>query len=157
MDRLTKEHRSRNMSRIRSKHTKPERQVRSILHSLGFRFRLHTSLPGTPDIVLPKYRTAIFVHGCFWHRHKNCRMAYKPKTKTEFWETKFKRNIQRHQEVVALLLELRWRIIVVWECQVKAGELPTLLAQQLRARGRHDEYIEDLFISNGNWGNALII
>ena len=90
------EARSRNMSAIKSKNTKPEIIVRKLLHSMGYRFRLHKKdLPGSPDIVLPKYKTVIFVHGCFWHRHHNCKFATTPKTRTEFWENKFKENIER--------------------------------------------------------------
>ena len=90
MDQLTAEHRSWNMSRIRSKDTAPERIVRSLLHRMGYRFRLHRQgLPGRPDIVLPGRRTVVMVHGCYWHRHLGCRLAYTPKSNQEFWETKF--------------------------------------------------------------------
>ena len=90
------EQRSRNMSAIKSKNTKPEIAVRKLLHSMGYRFRLHRKdLPGSPDIVLPKYKTVIFVHGCFWHRHENCKYASTPKTRQEFWEAKFRENINR--------------------------------------------------------------
>lgn len=96
MDRLTKKHRSWNMSRIRSKNTKPEIAVRSILHGLGFRFKLGPSkLPGKPDVVLRRYKIAVFVHGCFWHRHQQCKYAYMPKSNIEFWQEKFKKNITR--------------------------------------------------------------
>ena len=108
------------MARIRSKHTKPEMFVRSLLHRLGYRFRLHSNkLPGTPDIVLPKYQTVIFVHGCFWHRHEGCRYAYVPKTRQEFWKNKFEQNLRRHTHVTKELLQLKWNILVVWECQLK--------------------------------------
>ena len=118
-DRISKEHRSWNMSRIRSKNTKPELIVRSMLHSAGFRFRLHVKeLPGKPDIVLPKYKTVIFVHGCFWHRHEGCRFAYVPKSRTEFWSKKFEANIQKHQNVFEQLKELGWKVSVIWECEV---------------------------------------
>ena len=91
------EQRSRNMSAIKSKNTKPEIAVRKLLHSMGYRFRLHRKdLPGSPDIVLPKYKTVIFVHGCFWHRHENCKYASTPKTRKEFWEKKFRENIQNY-------------------------------------------------------------
>ena len=120
VDRITKEHRSWNMSRIRSKDTSPEKRVRSFLHRAGFRFRLHVkSLPGSPDIVLPKHRTAIFVHGCFWHRHPGCRFAYTPKTRTNFWQNKFKQNIERDQRKERLLLEAGWHVLTVWECETK--------------------------------------
>ncbi|MHC4875619.1 MAG: very short patch repair endonuclease [Planctomycetota bacterium] len=123
MDRLTKQHRSWNMSRIRGKDTKPELLVRSMLHRLGFRFRLHRKdLPGKPDIVLPAYRTVIFVHGCFWHRHPGCRFAYNPKSRVDFWRAKFRRNVERHQEVEQALEDLGWRVIVIWECETASDE-----------------------------------
>lgn len=123
MDRLTKQHRSWNMSRIRGAHTKPEIRVRSTLHHMGYRFRLHRKdLPGKPDIVLPKYETVIFVHGCFWHRHPGCQFAYTPKSRVEFWTQKFARNVERHSEVDAELVELGWNVVVVWECETKNEE-----------------------------------
>ncbi len=119
MDILSKEKRSWNMSRIRNANTKPELVVRSLLHREGYRFRLHVArLPGKPDIVLPKYKTVIFVHGCFWHRHPNCKYAYKPKSRKKFWQTKFKQNVERHERVTKELKKLGWRIIIVWECEI---------------------------------------
>lgn len=119
MDTLTKAKRSWNMSRIQSRHTKPERMVRSILHKEGFRFRLHVrELPGSPDLVLPRYGCVIFVHGCFWHRHKGCRLAYKPKTHTAFWNAKFVANVKRDALVRRQLKQSGWRIIVLWECEI---------------------------------------
>ncbi|MEL0082613.1 MAG: DNA mismatch endonuclease Vsr, partial [Gammaproteobacteria bacterium] len=95
-DRISPEHRSWNMSRIRGKDTKPEKRLRTLLHHAGFRFRLHDrSLPGSPDLVLPKYRTVVFVHGCYWHRHENCPKATVPKTRTGFWTSKFEGTIER--------------------------------------------------------------
>lgn len=120
MDRLTKEHRSWNMSRIKGRNTKPEVCVRSVLHQMGYRFRLHRKdLPGKPDIVLPKYQTVVFVHGCFWHRHPGCQYAYTPKSRVRFWTMKFKRNVERHTEVEEQLTQLGWRVVVVWECETK--------------------------------------
>ena len=114
------EQRSRNMSAIKSKNTKPEIKVRKILHSMGYRFRLHRKdLPGSPDIVLPKYKTVIFVHGCFWHRHKNCKYASTPKTRQEFWEAKFRENINRDKLNQENLSSKGWKIIIVWECEIK--------------------------------------
>ena len=114
------EQRSRNMSAIKSKNTKPEIAVRKLLHSMGYRFRLHSKgLPGSPDIVLPKYKTLIFVHGCFWHRHENCKYASNPKTRKEFWENKFKANINRDNLNQANLSLRGWKIIIIWECQLK--------------------------------------
>jgi DNA mismatch endonuclease, patch repair protein len=119
MDTLDKAKRSWNMSRIRSCNTKPELKVRSLLHRMGYRFRLHhKNLPGKPDIVLSKYNTIIFVHGCFWHRHKGCKYAYKPKSKIDFWEKKFNENVNRDIRNKKALKKLGWNIVVIWECQV---------------------------------------
>ena len=125
------EQRSRNMSAIKSKNTKPEIKVRKILHSMGYRFRLHRKdLPGSPDIVLPKYKTVIFVHGCFWHRHENCKYASTPKTRAEFWESKFAGNIKRDKINQTNLVKLGWKILIVWECDLKKTH-----------------YLKDLFLS----------
>ena len=114
------EQRSRNMSAIKSKNTKPEIKVRKILHSMGYRFRLHRKdLPGSPDIVLPKYKTVIFVHGCFWHRHENCKYASNPKTRKEFWENKFKTNVKRDKEIQEKIKNIGWKSVVIWECEVR--------------------------------------
>ena len=119
VDRISAEHRSWNMSRIRATNTRPELAVRSLLHRLGYRFRLHRSdLPGKPDIVLPKHKTVLFVHGCFWHRHANCRFASAPKSRTEFWNAKFARNIDRDVEIRRSLRRLGWKVIIVWECDL---------------------------------------
>ena len=115
--------RSRNMSAIKSKNTKPEIAVRKLLHSMGYRFRLHRKdLPGSPDIVLPKYKTVIFVHGCFWHRHENCKYASTPKTRKEFWENKFKANVKRDLEIQENIKNIEWRSLVIWECETKNME-----------------------------------
>ena len=112
--------RSRNMSAIKSKNTKPEIAVRKMLHALGYRFRLHRKdLPGSPDIVLPKYKTVIFVHGCFWHRHENCKFASTPKTRKEFWENKFNENMKRDKNNFKELKKLNWNLLVIWECETK--------------------------------------
>jgi len=106
------------MGRIRSKNTKPEIIVRSVLHRMGYRYSLgHGKLPGSPDIVLPKHRTAVFVHGCFWHRHKGCKVATMPKTRVGFWKKKFERNIERDKRNLCELRRLGWKTIVIWECQ----------------------------------------
>ena len=119
MDRISKERRSWNMSRIQSENTKPEKIVRSILHRLGYRFRIHRKdLAGKPDIVLARYNSVIFVHGCFWHRHKDCKNASIPKTKKKFWEKKFKTNIERDIKVKNELKSTGWRVLVVWECEL---------------------------------------
>ena len=120
MDTLTKDRRSWNMSRIRSKDTIPEMHVRSALHRAGYRFRLHVKdLPGKPDIVLPKYKTVIFVHGCFWHRHSGCPRATMPSSNQEYWQEKFQRNVERDKREQVELKKLGWKVIVVWECSVK--------------------------------------
>ena len=122
-DNISKLHRSWNMSKIRSKDTKPELRVRSVLHQMGYRFRLHKkNLPGTPDIVLSKYHTVIFVHGCFWHRHRGCRFAYNPKTRIDFWEAKFKRNLERYEEVSSCLKKLGWEVRIIWECETSDSQ-----------------------------------
>lgn len=118
-DRISKEHRSWNMSRIRNRDTKPELIVRSLLHRMGYRFRLHRKdLPGKPDIVLPKYKTVVFVHGCFWHRHQGCRFAYNPKSHADFWKLKFSTNVKRDKIARRSLRHLGWKVVVVWECEV---------------------------------------
>ena len=112
--------RSYNMSRIRSKNTKPELIVRKFLHSKGFRYRLYNKkLPGTPDITLKKYETVIFVHGCFWHGHKGCKYYVVPKTRTEWWLNKIKKTRERDQNDYELLSKIGWKIIVIWECELK--------------------------------------
>ena len=116
---MTPQHRSWNMSRIRSANTKPEMIVRSLLHRMGYRFRLHRKdLPGKPDIVLPKFKAIIFIHGCFWHRHINCKYAYMPKSKQKFWETKFKSNVERDKKVRKQLEEKGWKNLIIWECEL---------------------------------------
>lgn len=116
MDRLTTQHRSWNMSRIRGRDTAPERTVRSMLHRLGYRFRLHShQLPGRPDVVLPRWNSVVLVHGCFWHRHARCPLAYTPKSRTAFWERKFAANVARDRRVVSSLRTLGWRVVIVWE------------------------------------------
>jgi DNA mismatch endonuclease (patch repair protein) len=117
VDTISPEHRSWNMSRIKGTNTKPELIVRSQLHQMGFRFRLHRKdLPGKPDVVLPKLRTVIFVHGCFWHRHKNCKYSYNPKSGRKFWQDKFQENVDRDKRNRKKLSALGWRTFVVWEC-----------------------------------------
>lgn len=119
-DRITPEHRSWNMSRIKGKDTKIEVKVRSWLFSKGFRFRKNDRrYPGTPDIVLPKYKTVIFINGCFWHRHEGCRYATTPKTRTEFWQEKFDRNVANDRKHKEELKTMGWRVITLWECELK--------------------------------------
>ena len=129
------------MSRIRGKDTKPEILVRRGLHALGFRFRLQDrKLPGRPDIVLPKYGVAIMVNGCFWHGHKGCRYATKPKSNVEFWQTKIQRNQHRDEVTSAHLEALGWHVITIWECELRSPDaLQTRLeslADEIRTAGR---------------------
>ena len=120
VDHLTPEKRSWNMSKIRGKNTKPEMLVRSVLHKMGYRFRIHRqNLPGTPDIVLPKYKTVIFVHGCYWHRHSGCKRCTTPSSNKKYWLKKFQRNIEKDRENVKELKQLGWDVLIIWECEVK--------------------------------------
>ena len=127
-ERISPEQRSRNMARVKNKNTAPEIVVRKTLHRLGYRFRLHRrDLPGNPDIVLPRYRSVIFVHGCFWHGH-DCRRGNRPASHVDFWNTKLDRNIERDRKNAAALRELGWKILVVWDCRTKdQAELQSLL------------------------------
>lgn len=123
-DRISAEHRSWNMSRIQGKDTKPEITLRSLLHRAGFRFRLHVKkLPGKPDLVLPKYNTAIFVNGCYWHRHQGCPKATTPKTNTDFWKKKFDETIERDARKTSELKQSGWRVITIWECELETDPL----------------------------------
>ncbi|WP_083329911.1 very short patch repair endonuclease [Pseudomonas argentinensis] len=122
------------MRAVRRQNTAPEIRVRSVLHRVGLRFRIHQkNLPGSPDIVLAKHKTVVFVHGCFWHRHPGCRYATTPKTRQEFWIPKFDANIKRDARKEAQLRELGWRVLVVWECETK-----DLLALEARLRREFD-------------------
>ena len=129
-DVVSEEQRSYIMSRVASKNTKPELLVRSYLHRRGLRFRIHgKKLPGRPDLVFPKYRAVVFVHGCFWHRHDGCPRTTMPSTRVEFWQNKFDRNMARDQANQAELRELGWRVIVLWEC-----EIGTIAAREVRLK-----------------------
>jgi DNA mismatch endonuclease (patch repair protein) len=125
------------MSRIRGKNTKPEMIVRRFLHSQGFRFRLHDKkLPGKPDIVLKKYRTVIFIHGCFWHGHEGCKYFVVPKTRTEWWLNKINRNKDNDAKAMSALNSTSWKVIEIWECELKQDALVTIanLLKALNAR-----------------------
>ncbi len=130
--------RSRIMSRIRGRDTTPELVVRRMAHRLGFRFRLHRKdLPGRPDIVFPRFRAAVFVHGCFWHRHNGCRFAYTPKSRVAFWNEKFKKNIAHDRRSEEALRNLGWRVLVIWECETQnETALKKCLVDHLREDGR---------------------
>ena len=138
-DRISKERRSWNMSRIKGKDTKPEKQLRSLLHLAGFRFRLHRpGLPGRPDIVLPKYRSVVFVHGCYWHRHKGCPNTTTPKSRTEFWDKKFKETVKRDEKKAKELKQSGWNVITVWECELDKNPQRVLEDVTKRLKEGHD-------------------
>lgn len=123
MDILDPVRRSANMAKVRGKDTGPELRVRTIAHRMGLRFRLHRKdLPGKPDLVFPKHRLAVFVHGCFWHRHEGCRRATMPSTRREFWEAKFAATVERDARQTAALESAGWRVLVLWECELKDDE-----------------------------------
>lgn len=133
-DIFSTEKRSDVMSKIKSKNTKPEKVVRSLLFSLGYRFRLHVKdLPGKPDIVLPKYKTVVLVNGCFWHGHENCKDAGIPKTNSNFWYDKISKNKERDKRVLNELEQAGWKVLVVWECQIDDKEkLISFLKSELK-------------------------
>lgn len=133
MDTLTPDQRSERMSRIKGKNSKPEMVVRRLVHGMGYRYRLHRKdLPGKPDLVLPRHRTVIFVHGCFWHRHHDdaCTLARMPKSRLEFWEPKLEANRLRDIRNKDALEALGWRVLTVWECEVKE---PSGIADRIRS------------------------
>lgn len=136
-DRLTSQKRSWNMSRIKSRDTVPELTVRKILYRMGYRYRLHSAtVPGKPDIVLKRLKTAIFVHGCFWHRHPGCKFSYTPKSREEFWMRKFEANIRRDEAVKKQLSELGWKFLTIWECETRnSGMIENLLREFLGENG----------------------
>lgn len=127
MDIWSKQKRSEVMSKIRGKNTKPELILRSELFKLGFRFRIHPKhLPGKPDIVLAKYKTAIFVHGCFWHYHKECKEGRIPSTNSKFWSEKLQRNITRDEANIKELERDKWQVLVIWECEIEKQPVQTM-------------------------------
>jgi|ERR1041384_8821713 DNA mismatch endonuclease (patch repair protein) len=122
-DKFTPDERSRIMSRVKGKNTQPEKIVRTLLHSLGYRFRLHRKdLPGNPDIVLPRHKRVIFVHGCFWHGHEGCPRAARPTTNVDFWNRKIDGNIKRDKKVRKELRSLDWEILIIWQCQTRSTD-----------------------------------
>lgn len=134
-DFLSPSERSERMSRIRGKDTKPEIALRKVLHGLGFRFRLHgAGLPGRPDIVLPRYKTVVFVHGCFWHRHPDCNIATTPKSNTGFWKEKFQKNKERDARSRKALEELGWTVLVAWECELDSMKKASKTGRQIASK-----------------------
>jgi DNA mismatch endonuclease (patch repair protein) len=133
MDKFSPKKRSAIMSAVKGKNTTPELRVRKVLHAMGYRFRLHRSdLPGKPDIVLPKYRTCIFVHGCFWHQHPECKRATLPATNHEFWVEKLNKNTSRDKAAFESLMRLGWQVFIIWECQTKnTKDLETLILREI--------------------------
>ncbi|MBX3481818.1 MAG: DNA mismatch endonuclease Vsr [Caulobacter sp.] len=152
MDTVDPLSRSANMSKVRNKDTGPEIFVRRVAHRMGLRFRLHRKdLPGTPDLVFPKHRLAVFVHGCFWHRHEGCRRASMPSTRVEFWEAKFAATVARDARQIEQLKLLGWRVIVIWECTLKneqklqdvlSSAVFGLDAPRLSSQGMPDDHAE---------------
>jgi DNA mismatch endonuclease (patch repair protein) len=130
----SKEIRSYNMSNIKGKNTKPEMLVRKFLFSKGYRYRLHDlKLPGKPDLVLPRYKTVIFVHGCFWHGHESCKYFVAPKTRTEWWLDKIGRNQQRDKQAMKLLKKDGWKVIPIWECDLRPGKIASTFNNLLKS------------------------
>lgn len=131
-DFLSTKERSERMARIKGSDTRPEITLRKVLHRLGLRYRLHgAGLPGKPDLVFPRYKTVVFVHGCFWHRHPNCNVATTPKSNTAFWMEKFEKNVARDDRVTGLLKAAGWTVFVVWECEVGSARKAKATGEQL--------------------------
>ncbi|MET3133615.1 DNA mismatch endonuclease (patch repair protein) [Oxalobacteraceae bacterium GrIS 1.11] len=131
MDVLSPDQRRRTMAAVKSSNTKPEVAVRRLLHALGYRFRLHRKdLPGRPDIVLPRYKTVVFVHGCFWHQHPDCKHAARPTSNIEYWAAKLDRTVIRDKKQLVELEALGWQVVVVWECEIRDVELVTIRLKQ---------------------------
>jgi len=144
MDVVDKQTRSRMMANIKGKNTRPEITIRSLLHRQGLRFRIHDkSLPGKPDLVLKKYKAVIFVHGCYWHRHENCKLASMPKQNRTFWMKKFDANIYRDGVVYFKLKSLGWRTAIIWECAIRdKSNLPLYINRLVCWLKSESEYIE---------------
>ena len=136
----SKETRSYNMSRIKGKDTKPEMLVRKYLFSKGLRYKLHDkTLPGKPDMVFPKYKTVLFIHGCFWHGHEGCKYYVVPKTKTEWWINKINGNIKKDTDSIARLQQLGWKVVIVWECELKPGKVNGTLQNLMKTFKQNNE------------------
>ena len=144
-DTLTQQERSERMSRIRGKDSASEMRLRRMIHGMGFRYRLHVkTLPGTPDLVFPARKAVIFMHGCFWHRHQDCRLARMPKSRVAYWREKLEANRRRDDENVRRLNELGWSVLVVWECQMKEKDMNEVsnVVRRFLADGTGGEYDE---------------
>ena len=140
MDTVSPEERSRIMSHVKGRDTTPEKRVRSLLHSMGYRFRLQRAdLPGKPDIVLPKFKTVIFVNGCLWHRHPGCKRATLPKSNAEFWRQKLEKNVARDRRNIQTLKDLGWYVLIIWECELK--DTRTLQDRLSDFFENHDDYL----------------
>ena len=126
------------MARVKSKNTSPELVVRRALHAAGVRFRLNVSMPGSPDIVLPSRRIAIFVHGCFWHRHPECKRATTPQTNVDYWQRKFSRNVKRDIEVKLAIQQLGWQHLTIWECDTKLPEVLDSIIEHVKSAPKSD-------------------
>ncbi|MBI1406028.1 MAG: DNA mismatch endonuclease Vsr [Caulobacter sp.] len=130
MDKIDPARRSANMAKVRGKNTGPELKVRRVAHGMGLRFRLHRKdLPGRPDLVFPRHRLVVFVHGCFWHRHEGCRRATMPATRTDFWQAKFDATVSRDARQIAALEASGWRVLTLWECDLKDDEIAARLRE----------------------------
>lgn len=146
-DKFTPEERSRIMARVKGRDTKPEKIVRSLLHTLGYRFRLHRKdLPGKPDIVLPKHKKVVYVHGCFWHSHPGCRRAARPTTNVDFWNAKIEGNVARDAAAQKALIELGWQYLIIWQCETRdlnelAPKLENFLRENKDGRTRQNQSI----------------
>ena len=137
VDQISAERRSTVMARIKGRNTGPELRVRKVAHALGLRFRLNRNdLAGKPDVVFPKFRIALFVHGCFWHQHSGCRRASKPKSNTDYWEAKLRRNVERDARTLLALTRQGWRMVVIWECETNdADRLADIIRDRICGAG----------------------
>lgn len=156
MDIFTPEQRSLIMSSVKGKNTKPEILIRKLLHSLGYRFRIHRKdLPGKPDIVLPRYKTVIFINGCFWHQHQGCKASHIPASHAEYWRSKLERNAARDKKNIQILQSMGWRVIVIWECEIndiiRSRQVPGLPTHK---RGNYEMEEEEEFLEAAEKANG---
>jgi DNA mismatch endonuclease (patch repair protein) len=142
-DTATTKQRSELMRRVKQKNTTPEIILRKALHKAGLRFRLHPGLPGTPDIVLPSRKLAIFVHGCFWHRHEGCKYATTPKSNRKYWLNKFDENVRRDKQKSIQLTKLGWNVMIVWECETKNSNILNKIVEEVLSSGTKTQKIDN--------------